>query len=122
MTTATTLQKPTARRDVPAKVQPNPSQRGSRSIKEWCLFRHYSIGTFYEMKRRGVAPKVAQPPGAPPRITDEADAEWVKFCDNLPPDKAAEAAAIANERRTRTRKAAAKSAASPLHVSRRERA
>ena len=97
-------------------------QPGSFSIKDWCEYRHYSIGTFYAMKKKGVAPKITQPPGAPPRITQEADAEWVVFCNNLPPDKAAEAAAISAERRERTRKAAKKSAASPLHVSRRERA
>ena len=47
----TTLQNPTT------KVPPEP-RRGSRTIKEWCEWRHYSIGTFYAMKKKGVAPKV----------------------------------------------------------------
>jgi hypothetical protein len=99
-----------------------PNSRGSRSIKEWCLHRKYSVPTFYEMERRGVAPKVTRLPGAPPRVTDEADAAWLIFCENLPADKAAEAAAISAERRARTRKAGAAAVASPKHVSRRERA
>ena len=95
-------------------LQKQPDQRtGSFSIKGWCEYRKYSIGTFYKMKREGVAPKITQPPGAPPRITQEADAEWVVACNNLPPDKAAKAEAISDERRERTRKAAKKSAASP---------
>jgi hypothetical protein len=113
MKTAATLQKPTTL----AKAAPEP-RRGSRTIKEWCEFRHYSIGTFYTMRRNGVAPKVSQPPGAPPRITDEADAAWVVFCENLPADLAAKAAAIIANRHARTISAGAKAAASPLHVSR----
>jgi hypothetical protein len=53
----------------------SPPLSGSFSIKAWCKFRGYSIATFYKMRKNGVAPKVMQPPGAPPRITQEADAE-----------------------------------------------
>ena len=108
-----TLQKPTT---TLAKAAPEP-KRGSRTIKEWCEYRHFSVGTFYTMKRKGVAPKVSQPPGAPPRITYEADAAWLVFCDNLPPKLKAEAAAIIANRHARTISAGAKAAASPKHVS-----
>jgi hypothetical protein len=97
---------------------PNLSEpkRGSRSIKEWCEYRRYSYAAFYNMKRRGVAPKVLRLPGAPPRITNEADAEWLKSCDNLPADIVAENVAISTERRARTQKSGKAAAASPKHV------
>jgi hypothetical protein len=97
---------------------PNLSEpkRGSRSIKEWCEYRRYSHAGFYNMQRRGVAPKVLRLPGAPPRITNEADAEWLKACDNLPADIIAENEAISTERRDRTRGAGKVAAESPKHV------
>jgi hypothetical protein len=73
------------------------------------------------MRKNGVAPKVTQPPGAPPRITQEADGEWLKFCDNLTGEKAAEAAQISEARRDRARKAAAKAVESAAHVSNKRR-
>jgi hypothetical protein len=98
-------------------TQSNPTEpeRGSRSIKAWCAYRGYSIATFYKMKREGVAPKIIQPPHAPPRITNEADQEWVQFVGNLPADKAAQAEAISAERRDRTRAAGAAAVKSPKH-------
>jgi hypothetical protein len=109
----------------PPKHPPEKSAKqppsGAFSIKAWCKFRGYSVATFYKMKRNGVAPKVTQPPGAPPRITQEADAEWLKFCDNLTGEKAAEAAHISEARRARAVKAAAKSIESPKHVANRHR-
>jgi hypothetical protein len=68
------------------------------------------------MQRAGVAPKVTRVPFAPPRITNEADAEWLKFSDNLPAEKAAQVAATIAERRDRTRGAGKKAAASDKHV------
>jgi hypothetical protein len=112
----TTLQKPTT------TLTKDEPQRGSRSIKEWCEFRHYSIGTFYNMKRRGVGPVVTQPPGSPPRITNEADAAWVVFCENLPPKPAAEATAIIAKRYAASKGAGVKAAASLKHVSRQRHA
>ena len=100
-----------------ATISKAERRRGSRSIKEWCEFRHYSNGAFYNMEHRGVAPKVTRLPGAPPRITDEADAAWVIFCDNLPPKPAAEAAAIIAKRNAASKGPGAKAAASPKHVS-----
>jgi hypothetical protein len=73
------------------------------------------------MRKNGVAPKVTQPPGAPPRITQEADGEWLKFCDNLTGEKAAEAAQIAAARRERAVKAAARAVKSPTHISNKHR-
>jgi hypothetical protein len=93
---------------------------GSWSIRGWCAYRGYSIATFYKMKRNGVAPTITQPPSAPPRITVESDAAWLKFCENLPAEKVAEAAAISAERKARTLKAGAAAAASPNHISKRE--
>jgi hypothetical protein len=99
----------------------SPPLSGSFSIKAWCKFRGYSIATFYKMRKNGVAPKVMQPPGAPPRITQEADAEWLALCNNLQGDMAETAAHDADLRRERSRKAAAKAILSPTHVSNRHR-
>jgi hypothetical protein len=100
----------------------SPSLSGAFSIKAWCKFRGYSVATFYKMKRNGVAPKVTQPPGAPPRISAEADREWLEFCNNPNGEMAATAARGAEQRRERAVKAAAKSIESPKHVSNRHRA
>jgi hypothetical protein len=110
---------------LPAKLQPTTATlitAGSFTIPEWCQFRKIPRPAFYEMQRRGVGPKVTAPPGAPPRITVEADAAWVKFCENLPPKIAAEAEKLAEGRRERARKAATKAVASPTHVSKTRRA
>jgi hypothetical protein len=78
------------------------------------------VPTFYKMKNAGVGPRVTQPPGAPPRITAEADAEWLERANNL--TLAAEAARLSEKRRGRARSAAAKAIESPKHISRRKRA
>jgi hypothetical protein len=98
-------------------ITPAEPKRGSRSIRGWCEWRHYSIGTFYKMQREGVGPKVTRVPHAPPRISNEADAAWLKACDNLPEDKAAQVAAASDERRDRTKKSGKAAAESPKHVS-----
>lgn len=94
---------------------PIEPERGSRSIKEWCAFRHYSIATFYNMKRAGSAPKIIQPLHSPPRITYAADAEWEEAQNNPSADKAAKAADVSAERLERTRKAGAKAVLSLRH-------
>lgn len=93
--------------------------RGSRTIDEWCTDRRYSKTTFYKMEQLGIAPKVTRMPGAPPRITDEADAAWIEMINNPAPKMAAEIERAHAGRRERARKAATKAVASPLHVSRR---
>jgi hypothetical protein len=95
---------------------------GSRSIREWCAFRKYSIATFYKLRKNGIAPKVTQPPGTPPRITDEADREWLELVNNLNGKMAAEAGRLAELRRERAVTAVSKSVESPKHVSNRNRA
>jgi len=104
---------PTTRSDNNLPAEP---KRGSRSIKEWCEYRRYSVVAFYNMQKRGVAPEITRLPGAPPRITDEADAAWLKFTQNLPADIIAENEAISTERRNRTRKSGKVAAESPKHV------
>jgi hypothetical protein len=94
---------------------------GSFSIKAWCKFRGYSTATFYKMKKNGVAPLVTQPPGAPPRISKEADAEWLARCNNPTVEMAAAAAQIAAARRERAVKAAARAVKSPTHISNKHR-
>jgi hypothetical protein len=97
------------------------TERGSRSIKEWCAYRGYSVATFYKMKKNGVAPRITQPPGTPPRITQEADQEWLQLANNLQGDAATEAAHLADSRRKRAITAASKAVESPEHVSKRKR-
>jgi hypothetical protein len=97
------------------------SPNGAFTIKGWCRFRGYSPATFYKMKKNGVAPKVTQPPGAPPRISAEADREWLEFCNNPKGEMAATAARSAEQRRERAVKAAAKAIESPRHVANRHR-
>lgn len=109
--TTDTLSRSSTADDLPAEPK-----RGSRSIKEWCEYRGYSVATFYNMQRAGVAPKVTRAPFAPPQISNEADAEWLKSCDNLPKDKADQVAAAVAERRARTQKSGKAAAASPKHV------
>ena len=92
---------------------------GAWSIRGWCAHRGYSIATFYKMKKNGTAPTITSPPSAPPRITVESDLAWLKFCENLPAEKAAQAAAISADRKARTLKAGAAAAASPRHISKR---
>jgi hypothetical protein len=102
---------------------PKPKQppSGAFSITDWCKHRGYSKATFYKMKSNGVAPKVVQPPGTPPRITKEADAEWLALCNNMKGEMAETAAHDADLRRERSRKAAAKAIESPLHISNKRR-
>jgi hypothetical protein len=113
VTLISTPKKPTT-----AEVLP---ERGSFSIKEWCAYRRYSVATYYNMQRNGVAPRIIHPPHSPPRITYEADEQWVEFCNNLPADKAEKAEAITAERLDRTRKAGAAAVLSPLHCKTRGR-
>jgi len=47
------------------------------TIKEWCAKRNYSLTTFYNLKKKNLAPEVIDPPGVGgPRITAKADAAW----------------------------------------------
>ena len=96
-------------------------EKGSYTIKGWCAFRGYSTATFYKMKKNGVAPRVTQPPGAPPRITQEADHEWLERVNNLTGEAAAEVERISERRRGRALKAAAKAVVAPGHPANKHR-
>jgi hypothetical protein len=96
-------------------VAPALVEKGAYSIKEWCAYRGYSVATFYKMKKNGVAPRITELPGAPPRISQEADHEWLAAANN----RNAETEHLAEQRQERARKAAARAIESPRHVSRR---
>jgi hypothetical protein len=49
----------------------------SFTISQWCEMRGYSRVFFYTLKKRGDAPQVIGH-GKAQRITDDADARWVK--------------------------------------------
>jgi hypothetical protein len=49
----------------------------SKSIEEWARSHGFSRGFFYLLKKRGIAPRIFNV-GAAVRISDEADAEWVR--------------------------------------------
>jgi hypothetical protein len=85
-------------------------EKGSYTISEWCEFRGYSRATFYNMKARGVAPRITELPCAPLRITKEADAEWLARSDNLKGEMAAESARLSAARREKAIKAVSRAA------------
>jgi hypothetical protein len=98
-----------------AIAAPAVVETGSWSIRGWCVYRGYSIATFYKMKKLGTAPTVTYPSGAPPRITRESDAAWLKRVNGLR-DEAAE-----QERRAKAIAAATKAVASLKHRANRNR-
>ena len=91
------------------------------TIKEWCDKRHYSLTTFYNLKKVGHAPDLIDPPGIrSPRITHEADRRWEEKMRQLNKEKAAKREA---ERRSALATKAGKiAAASPNHIFQRRRA
>jgi hypothetical protein len=58
----------------PARYSP---PKRSFTINEWCAMRRYSRVYFYKMRRKGDAPDVIGE-GKAQRITDSADARWLK--------------------------------------------
>ena len=98
------------------------SSKRSRSIRDWCRDRGYSITTFYKMQRLGIAPTVTPALCGPPRISDEADAEWLERMNNPFGTLADQIEKMNAARRERARKAATKSVTSPHHVSQRHAA
>jgi predicted DNA-binding transcriptional regulator AlpA len=54
-----------------------PAHRRSFKINEWCEMRGYSRPYFYKLRNEGYAPEVIGE-GKAQRITDAADARWVK--------------------------------------------
>jgi hypothetical protein len=53
-------------------------QLRSYTINQWCDMRGYSRPHFYKMRRNGDAPDVIGQ-GKAQRITDQADARWIKL-------------------------------------------
>jgi hypothetical protein len=50
---------------------------GDMTIEQWCLKRNRSKTTFYNLKKKGLAPEVLDPPGGGgPRITQRSDRDW----------------------------------------------
>ena len=86
------------------------------SIKQWCLKWNYSIPTFYAMQKAGTGPEIIHPLGAGgPRITEEADREWV---ERSKADRASKKGQRETARKVQLAKQAAKIATeSPLHLS-----
>jgi hypothetical protein len=50
---------------------------GSFTLEEWCLYRRLCRSSFYNLKRRGMAPAVLRV-GSRNTITREADEVWRK--------------------------------------------
>lgn len=54
----------------------------SYTISQWCAMRGYSRVFFYALKKRGDAPELIGH-GKWQRITDQADARWIKRQERL---------------------------------------
>ncbi len=52
-----------------------PSPRHGWHLQEWCALYGFSRGHYYDLKKRGKAPRAFKS-GARDIITAEADAEW----------------------------------------------
>jgi hypothetical protein len=52
-----------------------PGQK-SFTITQWCVRRRVSRAMYYKLKRRGKAPLTYDAGG--PRISDQADADWLR--------------------------------------------
>jgi hypothetical protein len=88
----------------------------SQTIPEFCASEKISKATFYDLKKRGLAPDVLEIRGSNiRRITAAARAAWHTRMANL---ASSEAAKLEHERRRELTAAAGKAAAlSPLHIS-----
>jgi hypothetical protein len=65
----------------PKKQQPKIDLR-SYTVSQWCAMRGYSRPYFYTLRRDGNAPEVIGT-GKAQRITDAADARWLKRQERL---------------------------------------
>ncbi|MCJ2021188.1 helix-turn-helix domain-containing protein [Methylobacterium sp. E-065] len=50
------------------------------TIAEWCALRKISRPTFYNLIKRGTAPRTMRI-GRAVRISEDADLEWVRACE-----------------------------------------
>src|SRR5262249_44066236 len=90
------------------------------TIQQWCTKRNYSLTTFYNLKKKGLAPELIDPLGCGgQRITQESDRRWEKKMLRLSKQEKARKEA---ERRSKQAQTAGRIAAkSPLHHSNRKR-
>jgi predicted DNA-binding transcriptional regulator AlpA len=58
-------------------IQQHTPAKRSFTIIEWCAMRGYSRGFFYRLRERGDAPETIGV-GKAQRVSDEADARWLK--------------------------------------------
>jgi len=89
------------------------------TIQEWCAKRRHSVGTYYNLKKKGRAPEVINPGVGRPHITARADREWEK--NMLRWAKQDEARKMAERRSAQSAMAGRKAAESPLHISNRKK-
>jgi hypothetical protein len=94
----------------------------SRSLTraEFCLLEHMSLSTYHKLQRAGLGPDEIKFPGlAFVRITAEARREWHA---KIEAQRKTQAAKLEDQRRREiARNAGQKAAASPLHVSKRNK-
>jgi len=107
-------------RHYPAAGAPVPGNKNDMTIAQWCVRRGLSLTTFYNLRKKGLAPEVVGRPGSGgQRITQKADRDWERKMLRLSKQAAARREA---ERRSQIRAAAGRiAAASPLHHCRRKR-
>jgi hypothetical protein len=88
----------------------------SRTRVEFCNIEHFSLSSFFALRKRGLAPDEISPPGTNiHRITAQAHAAWRSRMTELAKTEAAELAA--NRRRRQAQAAGEEAAKSPTHIS-----
>jgi hypothetical protein len=98
----------------------NDIDRRSQTTTEFCQSEHISKATFYDLRKRGLAPEVLEVPGTKiKRITSQARETWRARMAEL---AKAEATQLEAERRRELAAIAGRIAArSPKHISKRAR-
>jgi hypothetical protein len=92
-------------------------ERASWTIAEFCLRHRFSKATYYELKKRGRAPREMNINGVK-RISHTAEADWLELIERPDPTDIK----ISKTRSAKTRKAGKLAAQSPKHHCRRKRA
>src|SRR5262249_16825532 len=90
--------------------------------EEFCLLESIGKNSFYKMVKRGTAPEIHYVPVGTarlPRISAQARRNWHRMLQELRLSKADEL--LAQRKRAQTAQAGKLAAASPLHVSNRNR-
>jgi hypothetical protein len=95
-------------------------ERVAFPVPVFCGRNNLSEPSYYKMRAQGLGPKEMRI-GTKVLITLAAEAEWQRARENPKGAEAAEIARTAKALQKRARRAAAKSIASPLHVSRCQR-